>query len=134
MNAERAERGFLLCLILGFVAIRLIWLVRVHGGLDGFLGAAEASRVALSIARHGMIADAYYFGQGPTAHLMPLNPLLAGAVLGLFGPGSSTANLLLLFLSLGQVLAGYLLIRLVFLRLGAVLAALLLWAAVQWAL
>jgi hypothetical protein len=51
--------------------------------------------------------------------LLPLNPLLAGGVLWLFGPWSATASLVLLGLSLGQVLAGYLLVRLVFVRMGA---------------
>jgi hypothetical protein len=119
LKAKSAEHGFLLCLILGFVAIRLIWLVRLYGEIDGFLDGAEALQIALTIARHGMIGDAYYIGQGPTAHLLPLNPLLAGGVMWLLGPGSSAANLALLGLSLGQVLSGYLLIRLVFVRLGA---------------
>ena len=118
VQATNAERGFLPCLILSFLAIRLLWLFRVHGGVAGFLSAAEAQRVALSIALHGVIGDAYYDGQGPTAHLLPLNPLVAGGVMWLFGPGSTAANLALLGLSLGQVLAGYLLVRLVFARLG----------------
>ncbi|GAB2175526.1 hypothetical protein DLREEDagr8_10840 [Dongia sp. agr-C8] len=100
------------------MAIRLIWLVRVYGGLDGLLDAAEATNVALSVARSGTIGDAYFPGQGPSAHLLPFNPLLAGGVMWLFGPVSRAANVVLLGLSLGQVLAGYLLVRLVFLRLG----------------
>ena len=111
--------GFLLCLILGFVAIRLLWLALVYGALDGLIDVGEATRVALSVARHGTIGDAYYVDQGPTAHLLPLNPLLAGGVLALFGPGSATASLVLLGLSLGQVLTGYLLVRSVFIRMGA---------------
>lgn len=114
-----AETGFLLCLILGFAATRLLWLVLIHGGIDGLIDAGEATRVALSIARSGVIGDAYAFDQGPTAHLLPLNPLLAGGLLWLFGPFSAAGSLVLLGLSLGQVLAGYLLIRLVFLRMGA---------------
>jgi hypothetical protein len=119
VEATKAERGLLLCLIVGFLAIRLLWLVLVHGGIVGFLSGAEAQRVALSIALQGTIADAYYDGQGPTAHLLPLNPLLAGGIMRLFGPWSAAANLSLLGLSLGQVIAGYLLVRQVFARLGA---------------
>lgn len=116
---KSGEIGFLLCLILGFAAIRLLWLASIYGALDGLIEASEATRVALSVARYGTIGDAYYFGQGPTAHLLPLNPLLAGGVLWLFGPWSATASLVLLGLSLGQVLTGYLLVRLVFVRMGA---------------
>lgn len=119
LKGADGERSFVLCLIAGFLAIRLIWLIKVHGGIDGFLDASEATRVALSVARHGVIGDAYLIGQGPTAHLMPLNPLLAGGVMWLFGPGSTAANLTLLALSLGQVICGYLLVRQVFVRLGA---------------
>ena len=116
---KSGEMGFLLCLILGFAAIRLLWVASIYGALDGLIDVGEATRVALSVARTGTIGDAYYFGQGPTAHLLPLNPLLAGGVLWLFGPWSATASLVLLGLSLGQVLTGYLLVRLVFVRIGA---------------
>ncbi len=119
VNTPRGEHGFLLCLILGGIAIRLLWLVQVHGGLTGFLEASEATRVALAIAQRGEIGDAYRIGQGPTAHLPPLNPLVAGGVMWLFGPGSAAANLALLGWSLAQCFAGYLLVRLLFLRLGA---------------
>jgi hypothetical protein len=118
-DGKSSETGFLLCLIFGFAATRLLWLVLIHGGIAGLIDAGEATRVALSVARSGVIGDAYGFGQGPTAHLLPLNPLLAGGVLWLFGPFSAAASLVLLGLSLGQVLLGYLLIRLVFLRMGA---------------
>lgn len=119
LDEARAERRFLVCLIAAFLFIRLLWLYRVHGGFDGFLSAAEATHVALSVAQDGILGDAYFRGQGPTAHLMPLNPLIAGGVLWLFGPWGSAAHLVLLAWSLGQVLCGYLLVRLIFIRLGA---------------
>jgi hypothetical protein len=113
------EWRFLLCLIAGFLVTRLIWLAQTHGTLDGFLDAAEATRAALSVARHGVVGDAYFIGQGPSAHLMPLNPMIAGGIMWLLGPGSTAANYTLLAFSLGQVIAGYLLVRLIFIRLGA---------------
>lgn len=121
---RKAEGGngewrFLLCLVAGFLATRLIWLLQVHGTTDGFLDAAEATRAALSVAKHGVVGDAYFIGQGASAHLMPLNPMLAGGIMWLFGPGSTAANHALLAFSLGQVVAGYLLVRLIFIRLGA---------------
>lgn len=118
-SRKHGEAGFLLCLIAGFLVIRLTWLMKVHHGFDGLLDASEATRVALSVATHGVVGDAYFIGQGPTAHLMPLNPMLAGGILWLFDPDSSLANYALLALSLGQVIVGYLLVRLVFVRLGA---------------
>ncbi|ODP36125.1 hypothetical protein [Sphingomonas turrisvirgatae] len=116
---EHAERRFLVWLVAGFLLIRLAWLYAVHGGLDGFLEASEATRVALSIAQNGLAGDAYHAGQGATAHLMPLNPAIAGGVLRLFDPAGSAAHLILLAWSLAQVLCGYLLVRAVFARLGA---------------
>lgn len=114
----RDERRFLLGLIGAFLLTRLLWLYAVHGGFDGFLEASEATRVALSVARQGTIGDAYYAGQGPTAHLMPLNPMIAGGLLRLLDPAGSAAHLILLAWSLGQVLCAYLLVRAVFVRLG----------------
>lgn len=103
------DRLFVVALLAGGLAIRLIWLLRVQGHVLDFLSAAEASRVALSVATQGSIANAYYWGQGPTAHLLPLNPLISGFLLWLCGPGSTLADLVLLGWSLAQVACGYLL-------------------------
>lgn len=115
----RGERGFLLLLVAAGTLIRLLWLVRTQGTIDGLFDAGEATRVALAVARGDGIADAYYPGQGPTAHLLPLNPMIAGGILWLFGPQSTAASIALLAWSLGQTFCGYLLVRALFQRLGA---------------
>ncbi|WP_404333410.1 hypothetical protein AB2M62_10090 [Sphingomonas sp. MMS12-HWE2-04] len=118
-DSARDDKRFLLLMLLGGLALRLIWLVQVNGPIDGFYGSAEATHVALAFARHRSIADAYFEGYGPTAHLLPVLPAIAGSILWLFGPGSSAANIALLAWSLLQVGAAYLLLRRLFERLGA---------------
>ncbi|KRC82517.1 hypothetical protein [Sphingomonas sp. Root241] len=112
------ERRFVLCLLLGGLALRLL-LLQVRGdGLTGFYGGGEATRIALALARTGTFADAYYQGYGPTAHLLPVLPGIAGFLFWLFGPLSVPANLALLGWSLLQTFASYLLLRRLFQRLG----------------
>jgi len=107
----------MLLLLLGGVALRLLLLHAGDDGLTGFYGGGEATRIALAIARTGTFADAYYEGYGPTAHLLPLLPGIAGFIFWLFGPLSVPANLALLGWSLLQTFASYLLLRRLFLRL-----------------
>jgi hypothetical protein len=53
---------------------------------------AEALNTAISIVRHGTFSDPYTSGPtGPTAHCMPLFPLLAALVIRIFGLGSGGA-------------------------------------------
>ncbi|HVJ03717.1 MAG TPA: hypothetical protein VM662_16175 [Sphingomonas sp.] len=110
----REERRFLLLVLLGGLAVRLIWLMRTMGPVDGFYGSAEATDVALAIARGHGIADAYYPGQDATAHLLPMTPAPAAFWMWLFGPGTSTANIALLGWCLAQVTAAYLLLYALF--------------------
>lgn len=114
-----SDRLFIAAVLIGGLAIRLIWLLRVHGRVIDFLSAAEASTVALSVATHGSIANAYFPGQGPTAHLMPINPLISGFLMWLWGPGTTGADASLLIWSLAQTACGYLLVAWLFRRLGA---------------
>jgi hypothetical protein len=114
-----SEWRFLSLVAAGGLAIRLIWLWRVHGRVLDFLSGAEAGRAALSVARHGIVGDAYFIGQGASAHLLPINPMISGGLLWAFGPGSTGANLALLIWSLAQVTAGYLLVRALFAELDA---------------
>lgn len=117
-DPNRGETRFLLLVLLGGLALRLLWLVQVEGSITGPFGSGEATRVALALARGRGFADAYYEGYGPTAHLLPVTPMLAGGLLWLFGPGSVAANLALLGWCLAQVGAAYLLLRALFLRIG----------------
>jgi hypothetical protein len=47
----------------------------------------EMVRIAISVAERGTLADPYRAPTGPTAHVMPVYPLLLGGVFRLFGPG-----------------------------------------------
>ena len=112
------EGRMLAALIVAGIALRLIWLVSVHGGIAIGLSAAEASNVALAFARSGELADAYFAGQGPTAHLMPLHPIIAGSILWLFGPATPVAHLVLLAWALTQAIGSYLVMACVMRRIG----------------
>ncbi|CAN5152147.1 hypothetical protein BH10PSE12_BH10PSE12_17470 [soil metagenome] len=74
----------------------------------------EATNAALAFARHGQIADAFFAGQGPTAHLLPVAIWIAGSVYRLFGADSLTANLVLAGWALVQTFAAFLLLRSLF--------------------
>jgi hypothetical protein len=119
MSDESGERRFLLFALLGGVVLRLMWLAHAEGSITRTFGSAEASRVALAVARGRGIADAYYPGYGPTAHMMPVSPAIAGFLLWLFGPETAASNLALLVWCLVQVGLGILIMRLVFESLGA---------------
>lgn len=115
----RDERRFLVLLLIAGLAIRLLWLAHAEGPIDASYGSAEASRVAVAVAQGRGIADAFYPGYGPTAHLMPVSPAIAGFLLRLFGIGTPAANLALLGWCLAQVGLGIVLLRALFRSLGA---------------
>lgn len=117
------ERRFLLFLLIGGLAIRLVWLGHSHG-LTDFAGLGEATREALSVAHGRGFADPYFDGQGPSAHLLPVMPTIAGGVMALLGPGSVAGNLALLVWSLAQSLCAWLLLRRLFEKSGAAPATL----------
>lgn len=110
-TSAASERRFLLLILGAGLLLRLLLLAMRGDGLTGFYGAGEATRVALAIARTGAFADAYYQGYGPTAHLLPINPGVAGSVFWAFGPGTVGANLVLLGWALLQTFIAYLLLR-----------------------
>lgn len=112
------DRRFLLAVLVAGVALRLAWLGLTHG-LTDFAGLGEATREALSVAHGRGFADPYFAGQGPSAHLLPVMPAIAGGMLALFGPGSVAGNLALLAWSLAQTLCAWLLLRRLFARTGA---------------
>lgn len=80
--------------------------------------AGEAMRVALAVGSGRGFADAYHVGQGPTAHLLPVSPGIAGLVYRLLGAASMPAETLLAAWSIGLALATYLLLYRAFGRLG----------------
>lgn len=112
------DRAFLLAVLLAGLTLRLGWLGLTHG-LTDFAGLGEATREALSVARGNGFADPYFDGQGPSAHLLPVMPAIAGGMLALFGAGSVAGNLALLGWSLAQTLCAWLLLHRLFATCGA---------------
>lgn len=118
----RDSREIALLLALG-LAIRVVWLAAV-GAVWEPVDVGEATHAALAFARGQGIADAFFPGQGPTAHLLPTTILLSGGILRLFGPENGAANLVLAGWALAQSFASFLLLRQLFARIGADRAAL----------
>ena len=110
LSLARARRGLeaayqspklvLLIIALGIV-LRLVWLA-LRGMIEGAMG--EAFNTAVAFAQTGTLSDAFQQGQGPTAHLTPLPPLIAGAVYRALGIGSFASELTLLTWTLGLTL------------------------------
>jgi hypothetical protein len=121
MTITRREIGLMIAV---GVALRSLWLVLVRGWTEP-MHLGEATNAALAFARQGMIADAYFPGQGPTAHLLPTMILVAGAIERLLGPESPAANVALGLWALLQVATGFVLTTALFNRLGASRATLL---------
>lgn len=122
-GASVTRREFVLLVTIG-VGLRVIWLVLVGAWTDP-IDLGEATNASLAFARQGMIADAYFTGQGPTAHLLPTMIVIAGTIERLMGPESAAANVALGLWALMQVFGGFILTTLLFRRLGAGRATLL---------
>lgn len=63
---------------------------------------AEASNVAVAVAQGRGLADAYFVGSGPTAHLLPTTPVIAGAIMSVFGIRSDATQVILIAFTLAQ--------------------------------
>lgn len=101
-------------MILAGVLLRVGWsLARPDSGAAG-----EAFNVARAFAEGRGFADAYRPGQGPTAHLLPTSPLVAGLVYSALGIRSWSAELVLGAWSLLLVFGSFLLFFRAFGRLG----------------
>jgi hypothetical protein len=119
MRKSCGDLPFLLTILAGGLALRLIWFAQLHGALSAIAPSGEATRVALALAEGRGFADAYFAGYGPTAHLLPLSPGAAGLWLWLFEPRSAAANFALLGWSILQVGFGYYLLARLFKHLNA---------------
>lgn len=110
----------ILCIALAIgLAERVAWaLLRSNGSSTG-----EAFNVAVALAQGRGFADAFAVGQGPTAHLLPLPPLLADGVYRLLGVQSVAAEGVLLGWSLLLTFATYALFAGIARRLGVSLHA-----------
>ena len=98
------------------VLLRLAWLA-LPSSPKTSLG--EAANVAVSIAQHGTIANSFYAGQGPTAHVMPIPPIIAGAVYHVFGALSPLSEAVLTGWSLLVVFAAFFVLLKCFEELGS---------------
>lgn len=112
-RADWRSIGVLALLVAGVVE-RVWWNLHEQASSAG----GEAFLVALALGQGRGFADAYGLGTGPTAHLMPPSPMIAGAVYGLLGytPG---AEVVLAAWSIGLCLGSYFLLDRAFGRLGA---------------
>lgn len=110
----RRARNLLVLILLCGAALRFAWaIIRPDSGASG-----EAAFVAEAIANGRGFADAYAKGQGPTAHLLPISPLIAGGVYALFGVRSALSEIILTLWSVGLVFAAFALLYRAFARLG----------------
>ncbi len=121
MNTPRPttiEPRIMVAMLCAGLILRLLWLTQINGGLTGFTGAGEATRGAMAIAQGRGFADVYFAGSGPTAHLLPVNPGMAGLVMAALGIDTPASNLALLALALAQVGFAYFMLARLFGRLG----------------
>lgn len=79
----------------------------------------EAPNVAIALARGRGFADAFFPDQGPTAHVLPISPSIAGAVYWLLGVRTPAAEAVLCAWSLALTFGCYGLFALIIARLGA---------------
>ena len=113
-SLSRATRWTLATALSIGLAERVGWaLLRPNGSATG-----EAFNVAVAIGQGRGFADAFAVGQGPTAHLLPLPPLVAGGVYAALGVQSVAAEAVLLGWSLALTFVTYALFHLVARRVG----------------
>ena len=78
----------------------------------------EAPDVAIALAQGRGFSDAFWVGQGPTAHVLPVAPTIAGAVYAVLGVRSFPAEMALFGWSVACTFAAYALVALAFARVG----------------
>jgi hypothetical protein len=97
----------LIALLCSGVALRLVWLFWWSGNSVSASVISESLNAARSFSRTGQIADAYYEGQGPTAHVMPVMPIIVGSVYKFFGVATPQSEVILTFWSLTLAMASF---------------------------
>lgn len=102
-------------LLLAGAVVRVLW-VRHH--FRATIG-GEAGHVAVAFARTGVVADAFYPGEGPTTHLSPVAPVIQGLVLRLLGIETRQSAWALSFLAIACCLGAALLLYRAFGVMGA---------------
>ena len=111
----RHERvAFVFLVVVGLLE-RVVW-VSQDGRLKPVV--SETQQVAACFARTGGLCDAYFPGQGMTAHVNPVLPAIAGLVYRALGEGSLATEIVLTAFSLCALCATLLAFYLAFRRLG----------------
>src|SRR5579859_4200723 len=107
-------RTLLLVALLIGIAVRVGWaILRRTPWATG-----ESPNVAMALAQGHGFSDAFMAGQGPTAHLLPIAPAIAGAAYWLFGIRTVAAEAVLCAWSISVTFASYALLYAIFKRLG----------------
>lgn len=78
----------------------------------------EATNVAVALAQGRGFSDAFWIGQGPTAHLLPVAPAIAGMVYRLFGPVTPLSEAILCLWAIGLTFGNYAFVCAIARRLG----------------
>jgi len=78
----------------------------------------EANNVATALAQGHGFSDAFWAGQGPTAHLLPVAPAIAGAVYWAFGSRTPLSEAVLCAWAIGLTFGNYALVYKVARRLN----------------
>lgn len=107
-------------LVAAGVALRIAW-VMAGGHLAPVI--SEMYNISGRFAIDGVLGDAFRPGQGPTAHAMPLSPMLAGAVYRVLGIGTPAAEFGLTLVSLCFTFGSFLFVYKIFRTLGTPLWA-----------
>ncbi|MBA2934020.1 hypothetical protein HZF05_07895 [Sphingomonas sp. CGMCC 1.13654] len=110
------------------LAARIVLLLALAIGLAERIGWAmarrtmwatgEATNVAMALAHGRGFSDAFWAGQGPTAHLLPIAPAIAGLVYRLFGDLTPLSETILCAWSIGLTFGNYALVYAIARRLG----------------
>lgn len=97
---RRSEPGLLVALMFAGAALRAWAVVRgnYYRSPEG-----EMYNIAVSFAKTGNLAGAFSETSGPTAHVMPLPPIVAGSILRMFNEHAIAAEMLLAILAMGTI-------------------------------
>ena len=103
-------------IILLGIAWRLLWLARVSPFWER---GGESLKASISVAQTGLFADALGRGEGLTAHLNPIMPMIGGVVYWFLGIQTPIANWLLSLSALSFSIGSALLLYRSFGRMGS---------------
>lgn len=113
LKTRMATNPYLLLIVtLGLIA-RFGWFFLRPG-----TATAEAAREAVSFAQGVGLSNAYFDGQGPTAHLLPIPPMIAGSVYYMLGIHSPMSEFVLACWSIGLSAGSALMFYSAFAQLG----------------